>query len=190
MTMAFSSLAARTLGEGLCCAGLFVCFIGDQLVHTNSTFLCQDQSTVAQWAETTVAKCPWWAACELVSLMGSHSKPGQYNQPIPTLLGQGCMSVLGVNCHLHFWQNDWSLLCATAVTRSGTIQVSTESWLSSDTSLAAPARTRPLNLSITSLAVYLEAVRLNGTPQGRQHWIRGSQKPTSPKSDCSCHSGA
>ena len=23
---------------------------------------------------------------------------------------------LGVGCHLHFWQNDWDLLCATALT--------------------------------------------------------------------------
>ena len=30
---------------------------GDQLAHTTSTFFGQDQSTVAQQAETTVAKC-------------------------------------------------------------------------------------------------------------------------------------
>ena len=37
---------------------------------------------------------------------------------------------LAVTCHLHFWQNDWGLLRATAVTRGGTdteIRVSTES---------------------------------------------------------------
>ena len=26
------------------------------------------------------------------------------------------MRVLTVTCHLHFWQHDWDLLCATAVT--------------------------------------------------------------------------
>ena len=26
---------------------------------------------------------------------------------------------LAVTCHLHFWQNDWDLLRATAVTRGG-----------------------------------------------------------------------
>ena len=39
---------------------------------------------------------------------------------------------LGVNCHLHFWQNDRSLLRATAVTRGWNghlIRVSTQSWL-------------------------------------------------------------
>ena len=24
---------------------------------------------------------------------------------------------LAVTCHLHFWQNDWAILCATAVTK-------------------------------------------------------------------------
>ena len=36
---------------------------------------------------------------------------------------------LAVTCHLHFWQNDRDLLCATAVTRGGMeteIRVSTE----------------------------------------------------------------
>ncbi len=28
-----------------------------------------------------------------------------------------CMCVLAVTCHLHFWQSDWGLLRATAVTR-------------------------------------------------------------------------
>ena len=27
---------------------------------------------------------------------------------------------LGVTCHLHFWQNDLDLLCATVVTQGGT----------------------------------------------------------------------
>ena len=39
---------------------------------------------------------------------------------------------LAVTCHLRFWQNDWDLLRATAVTRGGgadaDIRVSTESW--------------------------------------------------------------
>ena len=32
-------------------------------------------------------------ACELVSLIGSHSRPGQQSQPTPTSLGQRCMRV-------------------------------------------------------------------------------------------------
>ena len=40
------------------------------------------------------------------------------SQPIPTSLGQARVYVcLGVTCHLHFWQNDRSLLRVTAVTR-------------------------------------------------------------------------
>ena len=30
---------------------------------------------------------------------------------------KGVYAYLGVTCHLHFWQNDWGLLRATAVTR-------------------------------------------------------------------------
>ena len=46
--------------------------------------LGQDQSTVAQPAETTVAECPWRIACELLSLKSSHTMPGQHSQPTPT----------------------------------------------------------------------------------------------------------
>ena len=36
---------------------------------------------------------------------------------------------LAVTCHLHFWQNDWDLLCVTVVTRGWNgYRVSTESW--------------------------------------------------------------
>ena len=46
--------------------------------------------------------------------------PGQrHSQPTLTLLGQRCMRVSGVTCHLRFWQNDRGLLHATAVTRVG-----------------------------------------------------------------------
>ena len=60
--VALSSLAGIS-GEGLlvhCPPVLFLFFFssGDPLAHTNSTFfLGQDQSTVAQQTETTVAKC-------------------------------------------------------------------------------------------------------------------------------------
>ena len=56
--------------------------------------LGQDQSTVAQRAETTVTEhslisCVW--ACFQI---GSHTQPGQWhNQPTPTSLGQRCMCV-------------------------------------------------------------------------------------------------
>ena len=42
--------------------------------------------------------------------------PGQrHSQLTPTSLGQYART--GVNCYLHFWQNDRGLLRATAVTR-------------------------------------------------------------------------
>ena len=47
---------------------------------------------------------PWKVVCELVSLMGFHTTHGQHSQP--ALLAQGCMHVLTVTCHLHFWQNE------------------------------------------------------------------------------------
>ena len=78
-----------------------------------------DRSTVAQQAEATVASVPSRIACELLSLIGSNTMPGQPGQPTPTSLGQG-VCVLGATCHLHFWKNDRGLLCATVVTRDGT----------------------------------------------------------------------
>ena len=48
-------------------------------------------------------------------------------------VGSKVYTCWGVTCHLHFWQNDWSLLCATVITRGGwnrhRIRVSTQSWL-------------------------------------------------------------
>ena len=36
---------------------------------------------------------PCQVACELVSLIGSHTMPAHHSQPLPTSLGQGCMRV-------------------------------------------------------------------------------------------------
>ena len=47
-------------------------------------------------------------------------------------MGQSPYVCLSVTCHLHFWQNDWGLLHATAVTQGWNghwIRVSTQSWL-------------------------------------------------------------
>ena len=73
---------------------------------------------MAQRAETTWANGQGHVACELYFLIGSNTMPGQgHSQPTPTSLGKGCMRILGLTCHLHFWQNDRGLLCAIAVTR-------------------------------------------------------------------------
>ena len=57
-------------------------------------FSGQDQSTVAQWAETTVADCSLTSCMWACFLIDSHTMPGQpHSQPTPTLLGKGCVCV-------------------------------------------------------------------------------------------------
>ena len=54
------SLLGRTLGEGIVIHSLLALFFflsRDQLIYTRFHILGQDQSTVAQRAEMTVAKC-------------------------------------------------------------------------------------------------------------------------------------
>ena len=88
----------------------------------------------------------------------SHTMPGQLqSQLIRTSLGQRCMHIESVTCHLHFWQNDQGLLRATAVTREWNrhrIRVSTQSRLwRRKFSPTTPAGIQTHNLSITSLAL-------------------------------------
>ena len=59
VVVAFSSGECSTIHSPPALFLFLFCFFfgsGDYLAHTNSTLLCQDQSTVAQRAETTVAK--------------------------------------------------------------------------------------------------------------------------------------
>ena len=67
-------------------------FFSDQLVHTNPLF-CPGwvHSGSVSWDDWP--SIFWWVACELVSMIGSHTMPGLHSQPTPTLLGQGCMHV-------------------------------------------------------------------------------------------------
>ena len=94
--------------------------------------LGQDQSTVAQQAETTMTKCSLMSCMWARFLIGSHTMPGQWHsQPTPTSLDKKVYACLGVTCHLQFWQNGQGLLRATAVTRGWNrhrIRVSTQSW--------------------------------------------------------------
>ena len=61
---------------------------------------------------------------------------------------------LAVTCHLHFWQNDRDLLCATVVTQGGQmdtkIRLSTGSWPWRRKFPTTPVGTRTRDLSITS----------------------------------------
>ena len=64
---------------------------GDQLVHINSILYAR---IGPMWLGTgSVPSVPWRVACELVSLIGSHTMPWQDSQPTQTSLGQGCMRV-------------------------------------------------------------------------------------------------
>ena len=114
-------LACEDFGEGFDNSppALFFFFFlsGDRLAHTNFNFLGQDQSAVAQRAETTVAECSW------TSCVWAHFP---YRSPhyISTALSAHSDFVelkvcacLGVTCQLHFRQNDRGLSRATVVTR-------------------------------------------------------------------------
>ena len=69
-----------------------------QMFHS----LCQDESTVAQRAETTVAECSLTSCVWARFPIGSHTMPGQrHSQPTPTSLSQGvCQEVTGKACWL------------------------------------------------------------------------------------------
>ena len=55
---------------------------------------------------------PWWVVCELISLICLDSIVNQLQ-----LCWIRAHAYLGVTCYLHFWQNDWGLFPATAVTQ-------------------------------------------------------------------------
>ena len=92
--VAFSSLA-MILGEGSnihCPPRLFFFFLKERLYIFHS--LGQNQSMVAQHAETTVVKCSMRSRVSARFLIGSNAMPGQWHcQPTLTLMGQGCMQV-------------------------------------------------------------------------------------------------
>ena len=74
------------------CAFFFF-LTGDQLAHTNSTLYAR---IGPQWLSERRRLWPSVSrrvACEPVSLIDSHSMPGQHSQPTPTSLGRGCMRV-------------------------------------------------------------------------------------------------
>ena len=109
---------------------------------------------MAQRAGTTVAEC-FMTNCVRFRI-GFHIMPGQLHcQLTPTFVGSRVYACLGETCHLHFWQTDQGLLCATAGTRGRNghrIRVSTQELINSgeERSSAAPAGIRTRNLSSTS----------------------------------------
>ena len=94
---------------------LFIIFCyGDQVARTNST---QNQSIVAQRAETTVTTV-------FPDKLHMSSFPDRFlhytwttvKSAYSDFIGLRVRDCYGVTCHLHFWQHDQGLLCATAVT--------------------------------------------------------------------------
>ena len=76
---------------------------------------------------------------------------------------------LGITCHLHFWQNDRDLLCATAVTRGWNGYRNKEVDPDGKASPAAPAGTRTHNLPITSISFYYPASSVSHEQLNRGH---------------------
>ena len=111
----------------------FLLFLKCRLACTHTFHsLSHGQSMMAQRAEMIVTECSLTACVWAHFLTGSHTMPEQWHsQPTLTLLGQRC-TCLSATCHLHVWQNDRGLLCATAVTQGCNghrRRVSTQSWL-------------------------------------------------------------
>ena len=72
---------------------------GDQLVPTSSTLSAR---IIPKWLSKLRwlwISLPWPIACKLVSPIGSHTIPGQHNQPTLTSPGQGCKRVM-FKCNL------------------------------------------------------------------------------------------
>ena len=165
LVVAFSSLA-RIFGEcsTIHTTPMFVCFFLKWRLARAHEFqsLCKDQSTVAQQAEMTVAECSLTSCVWARFQIGSNTMSGEWHsQPIPTSLGQGVYVCFSVTCHLHFGQNDWGILQATAVTQGWNghwVKVSTENWLWRREFSHCSCGTWTCNLSIKSLALYQQTI--------------------------------
>ena len=141
-------------------ACLFVFFLKWRLArgHLSHT-LGQDQSTVAQRAETTVAElsltCCMWV--HFPWYIGSHIMAGQHSQPTPTSLGQGSVRV---RCNLPSvllaeWPGSFTYHCGYTGSGTDSEEESAHKVNSGEeNSLAAPAGIRTRNLSITSPGLY------------------------------------
>ena len=94
-------------------------------------------------------------------------------------VGSRVFTCLSVSCHLYFWQNDCGRLRAFAVTRGG---MDTEWKLAhkvhsrEENYPAASARTRTRNLSITSSALYQQAISLRNTTANKSAWRNAYSK--------------
>ena len=69
--------------------------------HTLIPLFGQDQSTVAQRAETTVTECSLTSCVSSRFLIGSHTMPGLQHSH-SDFVGSRLYACLVVACHLHF----------------------------------------------------------------------------------------
>ena len=101
-------------------------------MRTNFTFLCQGQSTMAPRAETMwPCVVPWRVACELVSVIGCHTRPGQHSQPTLT---DGVKGVCVFRCNLPTallaeWPGSFTCHCGNTGWNGHPIGITTESSL-------------------------------------------------------------
>ena len=85
-------LISEESGTNRCPPALF--FLNeDKLAHANSTLWARISSQWLSEPRRQWLSIPWWGVCELVFLIGSHTKPGEHGQPTLTLFDQGCMHV-------------------------------------------------------------------------------------------------
>ena len=87
---------------------------------------------MAQQNETTLAKCSWTSCMWTCFGIGSYTMPRLWQSAHSNFIGSRVYACLNVTCHLHFWQNDWGLSHAPAITQGWNrhwIRVSTQSWL-------------------------------------------------------------
>ena len=62
----------------------------------------------------------WHGRCHVKLLLSQHVLCTSYNHAPCYFMQSHILKVhtcFAVTCHLHFWQNDWNLLCATVVTQ-------------------------------------------------------------------------
>ena len=88
---------------------------GDHLSHTDSTCPQWPSELRRLWPIV-----PRLVACELISLLGSHTNAWTAQSARSDFVGSRVYACLGIACYLHVWHTGRGLLRATAVTRGGT----------------------------------------------------------------------
>ena len=112
------------------CAFLSLLLSGDQLMCTNSTLLAKIGPlwlSKLRWPWKSVS---WWVTCELSSLIGSHTIPGQHNQPTLDFTGS---RVFVFSCNLlpallAEWWGSFTCCSSEREVELTLNTVSTESW--------------------------------------------------------------